>query len=103
MGFDEPKSLGKYETGAKAALPIFKNFMKNIVLKKDARPFKIPNGITLVMVDSKTGLPADINTKKMIYESFKSSSLDEAKLELKINEVMNIYSNKKREKILKFY
>ena len=103
VGFDEPKSLGKYETGAKAALPIFKNFMKNIVLKKDARPFKIPNGITLVMVDSKTGLPADINTKKMIYESFKSSSLDEAKLELKINEVMNIYSNKKREKILKFY
>ena len=24
VGFDNPKSLGRYETGAKAALPIFK-------------------------------------------------------------------------------
>ena len=29
VGFDNPKSLGKYETGAKTALPIFKNFVKN--------------------------------------------------------------------------
>ena len=27
IGFDNPKTLGKYETGSKAALPIFKNFM----------------------------------------------------------------------------
>ena len=27
VGFDEPKTLGKYETGAKAALPIFKEFV----------------------------------------------------------------------------
>ena len=40
VGFDEPKSLGKYETGAKAALPIFKKFVKNVVKKKEALPFK---------------------------------------------------------------
>ena len=34
VGFDEPESLGRYETGAKAALPIFKNFIKNVVKKK---------------------------------------------------------------------
>ena len=28
IGFDDPKTLGRYETGAKAALPIFKNFIK---------------------------------------------------------------------------
>ena len=103
VGFDEPKSLGKYETGAKAALPIFKDFIKKVTLKRDARPFKIPNGITLVMVDSKSGMPADINTKKIIYESFKTSNLDKAKLEFKNNEVKNIYSNKNRKKSLKFY
>jgi len=27
VGFDEPQSLGRYETGAKAALPIFKKFV----------------------------------------------------------------------------
>ena len=34
VGFDEPKSLGKYETGAKAALPIFKKFVKKVVKKR---------------------------------------------------------------------
>ena len=27
IGFDNPKSLGKYETGSKTALPIFKSFI----------------------------------------------------------------------------
>ena len=40
VGFDEPKSLGKYETGAKAALPIFKKFVKSVVKKKDAPSFQ---------------------------------------------------------------
>ena len=34
VGSDNPISLGKYETGAKTALPIFKSFVKNAV-KKD--------------------------------------------------------------------
>ena len=42
VGMDEPKSLGKYETGAKTAMPIFKEFVKKAVKKKDARPFKVP-------------------------------------------------------------
>ena len=29
LGFDNPKSLGKFETGSKAALPIFKDFIEN--------------------------------------------------------------------------
>ena len=28
VGFDSPKTLGKYETGSKAALPVFKDFVK---------------------------------------------------------------------------
>ena len=66
VGFDEPKSLGKYETGAKAALPIFKNFVKNVVKKRDDHPFKIPKNINLVMVDVETGLPANKKSKKVI-------------------------------------
>ena len=40
VGFDVPKSLGKYETGAKAALPIFKKFVEKVVKKKDANLLK---------------------------------------------------------------
>ena len=34
VGMDEPKSLGRYETGAKTAMPIFKDFVKKAVKKK---------------------------------------------------------------------
>ena len=40
VGMDDPQSLGKYETGAKTAMPIFEDFVKKAVKKKDARPFK---------------------------------------------------------------
>ena len=33
VGFDEPESLGRYETGAKAALPIFEKFVKKFYEK----------------------------------------------------------------------
>ena len=72
VGFDEPQSLGRYETGAKAALPIFKKFVSNVVKKRDALPFRVPKNIKLVMVNAETGLPSNTNTKKAIYESFKS-------------------------------
>ena len=72
VGFDEPKTLGKYETGAKAALPVFKKFVKTVIKKKDALPFKVPKGINLVMVDVDTGLRASAKAKKVIYESFKA-------------------------------
>ena len=34
IGFDNPKTLGKFETGSKAALPIFKDFVENAYSKK---------------------------------------------------------------------
>ena len=71
VGFDEPQSLGRYETGAKAALPIFKKFVENVVKKREALPFRIPKNINLVIVDAETGLPLNTYTKKAIYESFK--------------------------------
>ena len=72
VGFDEPKSLGRYETGAKAALPIFKKFVKKIIKMKDALPFKVPKNINLVVIDVESGLRPNSNTKKVIYESFKT-------------------------------
>ena len=33
------KSLGRYETGAKAALPVFKKFVKKVIKKKGRSSF----------------------------------------------------------------
>ena len=74
VGFDEPKSLGKYETGAKAALPIFKKFVQKVVKRREALPFKVPKNINRVMVDHETGLQPNESTKKIIYESFKADN-----------------------------
>ena len=104
VGFDEPKTLGKYETGAKAALPIFKKFVKNVVIKKEARPFRVPKNINLVMVDPNTGLPPNSNTKKIIYESFKSQDNFIVDLENNSNRsTLDLYDTKNRKTVLRFY
>ena len=104
VGFDEPESLGRYETGAKAALPIFKNFIKNVVKKKEALPFKIPKDINLVMVDAETGLRPNINTKKIIYESFKSKGYFMVDLEKSSStDILGFSDSENIRKIFKFY
>ena len=104
VGFDEPKSLGKYETGAKAALPIFKKFVKKVVKKKDALPFKVPKNINLVIVDEETGLQPNINTKKVIYESFKPNDNFMADLEKISNkDTLGDYDSENQKKVLRFY
>ena len=35
IGYDNPKTLGKFETGSKAALPIFKDFVEKTLYKED--------------------------------------------------------------------
>ena len=72
VGFDNPKSLGKYETGAKTALPIFKNFVKNAIKKEEARPFKVADNIIMKVIDPITGKKPSSSTKSTIIEAYKN-------------------------------
>ncbi len=56
VGFDDRRSLGESETGARAALPIWMGFMKEAVKQLPVAPFEIPEGVTFVKVDESTGL-----------------------------------------------
>ena len=104
VGFDEPKTLGRYETGAKAALPIFKRFVQNVVKKKEALPFKVPKNINLVIVDAETGLTPNDNTKKMIYESFKTGDNFIVSLEkLSNKDRLSFYDSENQKTTLRFY
>src|SRR6056300_1151019 len=97
VGMDNPEPLGKFETGSKAALPIFEEFVKKAVKKSDARPFKVPDDITLMVVDPDTGTKAKFNSKNTIIESYKSKNISNGKI---------LYSNNDRldaNNILKFY
>ncbi|TDI58980.1 MAG: penicillin-binding protein 1A [Alphaproteobacteria bacterium] len=70
-GFDQPKSLGKKETGSSVAAPIFRDFFKEALADAPATPFRIPPGIRLVRVNVKTGLPTTPDDKNVILEAFK--------------------------------
>ena len=49
VGLDNPSPLGRYETGSKTALPIFKEFVKKTINKADARPFKVAEGTVMML------------------------------------------------------
>ena len=97
VGSDKPLPLGKYETGSKTALPIFKNFIKDSVKKIDARPFKASKGTIMMVVDPLTGQKAKFTSKNTIIEVFKKKNIVDGKV---------LYSNTDRldsNNILKFY
>jgi penicillin-binding protein 1A len=70
VGFDDPKTLGAHETGARVALPIFKRFMSEATAGKPAIPFRVPPGLRMVRVNPATGALASIGEKDAIWESF---------------------------------
>ena len=76
IGFDDPKSLGKYETGAKTAMPVFEKFVKGAINKKNARPFKVSKNIKMMVVDAKTGEKANYGSTDTIIEAFKVNQFD---------------------------
>ena len=97
VGMDNPQPLGKFETGSKTALPIFKNFIEKAIKKSDARPFKVADGITMMVVDSATGQKAKFSSKDTILEAYKSKNVVDGVI---------LYSNNNRldsNNILKFY
>jgi penicillin-binding protein 1A len=76
IGFDNPKTLGKNETGAKAALPVFKNFIKQALYKDDFGPFLIPEEIFFSAVNYNTGEKENFSNPKSIVEAFKLSDIN---------------------------
>ncbi len=79
VGFDDPKTLGKYETGAKAALPIFKKFVESAIYIEDMKAFKVPENIYFFPIDYDTGESSNFSNAKAIYEPFKEKTLAEIK------------------------
>ncbi len=99
VGYDSPKKLGKYETGSRTALPIFKDFIKKAVNNYEARPFKISKGIKMMVIDAETGEKADFGSKKTIIESYKKEKFENQTFISNDKYKSDIY----KKNILKFY
>jgi penicillin-binding protein 1A len=55
VGNDDSTTLGKYETGARAALPIWIDYMQHFLSNKSYQYFDIPDGTKMVYMDPDTG------------------------------------------------
>ncbi|MFO8048369.1 MAG: penicillin-binding protein 1A [Desulfosudaceae bacterium] len=73
-GTDNYSTLGKSETGARAALPIWKEFMKNAVGKKGCPPFSRPDNVVPVKIDAATGQRVPAADNKGVYALFKKGT-----------------------------
>jgi len=75
VGFDDGEPLGKGETGAKAASPIWLEFMKQILADKSPRLFQVPEGVVFSRIDAETGLLPIPESQKTVFECFKEGTV----------------------------
>jgi penicillin-binding protein 1A len=71
VGFDEKKPLGRHETGARAALPLWLEFMQQALEAKPVSDFPIPDGIVCLHIDPRTGLRASADISDPLLECFR--------------------------------
>ncbi len=71
VGFDNEQSLGRGETGGKAALPIWKNFMQDAEkFFENNEEFEVPEGIVFTNIDNNTGGVVNMNSKRIVKQAF---------------------------------
>ena len=95
IGYDNPKTLGKFETGSKAALPVFKDFIEKALYKEDFEEFQIPENIYLTSLNYDTGNKSAPGDKNTITEALKLKDINNI-------DKNNLISTYGRDKIIKF-
>ena len=80
MGFDQPKTLGRNETGGSAALPIWIDYMSVALKNVPEEAFTPPPGVIVMSVNAETGLraPEGAGISDYFYQEFPVPSNDGA-------------------------
>ena len=74
MGYDQPKPLGRGETGSTAALPIWMQYMATALAGTPNQFMPMPGGISVIQVDPKTGARVSSGGRdEYFYEEFAPS------------------------------
>ncbi|WP_260998221.1 penicillin-binding protein 1A [Thalassolituus hydrocarboniclasticus] len=75
IGFDQPKTLGRWAFGSNTALPIWVDYMGSALNGVPEHPFEQPEGIVSVRIDPETGLLATPGQSNAIFEYFKEEDV----------------------------
>ncbi len=71
-GFDIPRPMGNGESGARAALPVWMEFMRTALEGVPEIPLQQPPGMVTVRIDPENGLLANASSPSTIFETFRS-------------------------------
>lgn len=74
VGYDTQRPIGKGETGARAALPIWLDFMREAVKNTPESDFEVPPGVVFASIHPQTGKLAPPNASYAIKEAFLEGS-----------------------------
>ncbi len=72
VGFDQVRSLGARETGSRAALPMWIDFMREALKGMPEKQFERPEGLVEVKINADTGELAAPGDPRAIFETFRS-------------------------------
>ena len=70
VGYDTPKTLGRIETGSRAALPIWIDFMGEALQDRPDGTYVRPPGIVIASIDTNTGLLSREGNEESVLEFF---------------------------------
>ena len=70
IGYDDHRTIGPRETGARAALPLWLDFMKKALSGREAEDFAAPEGMVVRQIDAATGLLSTEKCKDTIREAY---------------------------------
>lgn len=77
VGFDEPSSLGRYEVGGRAALPIWMEYMSLALQPYPNQEPPIPESMVTIPIDKKTGQAVPADAPNAFYEVFREENAPE--------------------------
>ncbi len=72
VGFDNYQTLGRRETGGRAALPMWINYMGSALANYPDTTISEPAGLVTVRIDSETGKRAALDSRNTRFEIFRS-------------------------------
>ena len=76
VGFDDFTSLGKGEFGAKAALPIWIDYVGDVLKAAPEKSLPMPPGITTTLINRESGWPTSQGDPNAMQEIFKVEDID---------------------------
>ena len=71
VGFDNQRHMGNRETGGRAALPMWIEFMRKALEGRPENLQEQPEGLVTIRIDAETGKRADLGTRNSLFELFR--------------------------------